>query len=383
MEILIIVNYEISVALGTNLKSNFMRYLFTLLGFSFLFNSCSNKAESIHPTQESITQSVYASGVVKSRFQYEVYPKVSGTVESILISEGEAVNKGQAIIKLSNTANTLNYENAKLAANYSSLNSNKEKLTQAATEYELAKEKAENESSLLERQKKLWDQEIGTKNELDQRALSYKNAVTLLNASKLKLEDLKKQLDFQTKQAEKTVAISEVGMNDFIIKSQINGKVYSINKKLGELATPQSALAIIGDNAKFFVELQVDEYDIAKIKIGQRVFIGMDSYKGTSFEAVISKIYPIMNERLKSFKVEADFVTTPENVMPNLSAQANIVIQVKEKTLTIPRSYLIDNEFVYLINKEKRKVKVGLMDYDKVEILAGLNLSDALVKSVQ
>jgi hypothetical protein len=109
----------------------------------------------------------------------------------------------------------------------------------------------------------------------------------------------------------------------------------------------------------------------------------MDSYKGASFEAVISKIYPIMNERLKSFKVEADFVTTPENVMPNLSAQANIVIQVKEKTLTIPRSYLIDNEFVYLINKEKRKVKVGLMDYDKVEILAGLNLSDALVKSVK
>ena len=57
--------------------------------------------------------------------------------------------------------------------------------------------------------------------------------------------------------------------------------------------------------------------------------------------------------------------------------------EVKEKALTIPRNYLIDNEFVYLANKEKRKVKVGLMDYEKVEILAGITVKDALVKSIE
>jgi len=360
-----------------------MRQIIAILFFSFILIACKNKLEVIHPTIESITQSVYASGVVKSNGQYDVFPKVSGTVEAILISEGELVKKGQAIIQLSNTANTLNYENAKLAADYNSLNANKEKITQATTEFELAKSKMDNEASLLERQKKLWAQEIGTKNELDQRELSYKNATTVFQASKLKLDDLKKQLEFQTKQSEKVVAISAVGMNDYVIKSQINGKVYSINKRLGELATPQSALAVIGDNQNFYIELQVDEYDIAKVKTGQKVFVGMDSYKGKSFEAVISKIYPLMNERSKSFKVEATFINAPENVLPNLSAQANIVIEVKEKALTIPRAYLIDNEYVYLSNKEKRKVKVGLMDYEKVEILEGLTNTDALVKMAQ
>jgi multidrug efflux pump subunit AcrA (membrane-fusion protein) len=129
--------------------------------------------------------------------------------------------------------------------------------------------------------------------------------------------------------------------------------------------------------------MQVDEYDIAKIQTGQKVMISMDSYKGKVFEAVISKVYPIMNPKSKSFKVDAAFSIQPENLYPNLSAQANVIIEVKEKAIIIPRAYLIDNEYVYLENKEKKKVKVGLMDYEKVEILSGITTSDALVKTIQ
>ena len=93
------------------------------------------------------------------------------------------MKKGQVIIELSNAAPSLNYENAKLLENYSSDNANQEKLSQANSEVELAKSKLDNESSLLERQKKLWASEIGTKNDLDLRELAYKNASNLYNAS--------------------------------------------------------------------------------------------------------------------------------------------------------------------------------------------------------
>jgi multidrug efflux pump subunit AcrA (membrane-fusion protein) len=159
--------------------------------------------------------------------------------------------------------------------------------------------------------------------------------------------------------------------------------VFSINKEVGEMVNTQTPVAIIGDANHFYVEMQVDEYDIAKIQKGQKVMISMDSYKGKVFEAVIDKVYPIMNPKSKSFKVDAAFSTQPENLYPNLSAQANVIIEVKEKAITIPRAYLIDNEYVYLENKEKKKVKVGLMDYEKVEILSGITTSDALVKTIQ
>jgi multidrug efflux pump subunit AcrA (membrane-fusion protein) len=348
-----------------------------------LLVSCSQKQESIHPSIEKITQSVYASGTIKSMNQYEVYSKMSGVVHKIFVKEGELVKKGQSIIELANSAQALNLENAKLLENYSSDNANKEKLIQANNEIELAKSKLDNEASLLERQKKLWANEIGTKNDLDLRELSYKNAQTLLNAAHLKLSDLKKQIELQSKQTKNSAAISSTVLNDFKVISEMDGRVYSLSKLEGEMATPQLPIAIIGDASNFYIEMQVDEYDISKMAIGQKVFVNMDSYKGKVFEAVVSKVYPLMNARTKSFKVEANFINKPENLFPNISAQANIVIEVKEKAITIPRGYLIDNEYVYLKNKEKRKVKVGLMDYEKVEILSGIGVQDELVKSIQ
>ena len=345
-----------------------------------LLVGCGKKVEKLFPQREDITQSVYASGTIKSRGQYEVFSKVPGIIEAILVKEGEEVKKGQEIIRLSNTVQSLNYENAKQNAQFNSVLTNKEKIEQAKMEMELAKSKMENESSLLARQEKLWEQEIGTKNELDQRKLNFKNATTLYNAAKLKLDELEKQINFQNSQTSRSAAINAVNMNDYIIRSQIVGKVYTINKQLGELANTQAPIAIIGDANNFYVELQIDEFDITKIVKGQKVLVSMDSHKGESYEAVIEKIYPIMNERTRTFKAEASFIKNPEHIYPNLSAEANIIIQIKNKVLTIPRSYLIEDSYVLLSNMEKRKIIVGLKDYDKVEVLKGLSEKEEIAK---
>jgi multidrug efflux pump subunit AcrA (membrane-fusion protein) len=109
----------------------------------------------------------------------------------------------------------------------------------------------------------------------------------------------------------------------------------------------------------------------------------MDSYKGQVFEGVVDKIDPIMNAQSKSFTVEASFVNPPATLYPNLTTEANIIISVKEKALTIPRTYLVDDNYVILSSKEKRKVTTGLKDYQKVEILDGLKATDIILKPAQ
>jgi multidrug efflux pump subunit AcrA (membrane-fusion protein) len=106
----------------------------------------------------------------------------------------------------------------------------------------------------------------------------------------------------------------------------------------------------------------------------------MDSYKGQVFEAIVQKIDPIMNERSKSFTVEAGFVKQPPALYPNLTCEANIVIVEKSKALTIPRNFLLDSNYVLMENNEKRKVETGLKDYQKVEILSGITAKDILLK---
>ena len=146
------------------------------------------------------------------------------------------------------------------------------------------------------------------------------------------------------------------------------------------MVNPQTALALIGDSEIFLLELQVDEYDIAKIKEGQRVLVSMDSYKGKVFEAKVSKIYPIMNEHSKSFSVEAVFVIQPPVLYPNLTVEANVIIQAKEKALLIPRNYLMDDSFVLIAKDKRKKVITGLKDYRKVEIINGLTGNDIIYK---
>jgi multidrug efflux pump subunit AcrA (membrane-fusion protein) len=106
----------------------------------------------------------------------------------------------------------------------------------------------------------------------------------------------------------------------------------------------------------------------------------MDSYKGQAFEGTITKIDPIMNDRTRSVTIEALFTEQPPLLLPNLTAEANILISEKEKALTIPRNYLVDETFVLLKNGEKRKVTTGLKDYQRVEVINGLSANEIIKK---
>jgi multidrug efflux pump subunit AcrA (membrane-fusion protein) len=106
----------------------------------------------------------------------------------------------------------------------------------------------------------------------------------------------------------------------------------------------------------------------------------MDSYRGQAFEATVTKIQPIMNDRSRSFEVEASFTSQPPHLYPNLTVEANILIGVKEDAVTIPRAYLTDENILLLKNGDKRKVVTGLKDYQRVEIISGLNKDDLIKK---
>ncbi|MEO8961020.1 MAG: efflux RND transporter periplasmic adaptor subunit [Ginsengibacter sp.] len=347
---------------------------------SVLFFSCNNKIENTKPITENITESVYASAIVKTENQYQVFATVNGIINKIFVTENDLVKKGDPLIKVTDESSTIDRENASLAASYADVSANREKLADAKNSIALAQSKSSNDSLLYQRQMNLWNEKIGTKNEVEQRELAYKNSKNMLVSAELRYKDLLKQLEFNARQAKNNLSISRYRESDFIIKSEMNGKVYFLIKEQGEMVTPQTALAIIGDASVFLLEMQIDEYDISKIKLEQAVLLTMDSYKGEVFEAKVSKIIPIMNERSKSFTVEAEFVKQPPVLYPNLTAEANIIIQIKKDALTISRTYLINDSFVMVGKDKMKKVSTGLKDYQKVEIINGLSSGDIIFK---
>jgi len=81
--------------------------------------------------------------------------------------------------------------------------------------------------------------------------------------------------------------------------------------------------------------------------------------------------------------VEAEFINTPEKLYANISFEASIVLETKEKALLIPRNYLINDSTVLKANGEKQIIKTGLKDYNKIEILSGLTSTDELLKPIK
>ncbi|PSL07998.1 efflux RND transporter periplasmic adaptor subunit [Cecembia rubra] len=358
-----------------------MRPWFYLIFFLILLGySCGQKEETVFPQKENISESVFASGLIKSKGQYRAFANTSGILKSIYVKEGDQVNAGDIIVEISNEATRLNRETAEIALAYADRRENFAKLKDLEINIELAKNRYENDSMLLERQKKLWAQGIGKAIDLEQRQLNFDNSKTAFNSAMLRYGDLKREMDFNEKNAGKSLALSRSLESDLFLKSKIVGKVYALLVEVGEMVNPQTPLAIIGSSDDFLLEMQVDEYDIVKIKMGQKILVTMDSYKGEVFEAKVSKINPIMDERNKSFTVEGEFVQRPEILYPNLNFEANIIIQFKENVLTIPRAFLFGEKFVINSKGDTLPVQTGLKGFQKVEILGGIEESTAIKK---
>jgi HlyD family secretion protein len=355
-------------------------YKYSILFLLIILVSCKDKREKTSPVLKTITESVYASGAVKSNQQYQILAGVNGKIEKIFVAEGQEVEAGTKLFLMSNSIQQYTENNAKLNAENASLAANQSRLVEVEQQVNWQFNKLKLDSSLYYRQLALFKQQVGSQLELEQKELNYQNAKTAYLSAKVRRDELAKLIKLQAKQSVNNLKISQQQASDFEVKSLFKGTIYQINKKVGEVVTAQTPIGLIGDSRLFTLEMQVDENDIFKINLNQEVLITMDSYKGEVFKAIVNRISPIMNDKNKTFLVEADFTVGPPKVYPNITFEANILVQRKEKALLIPRNYLINDSMVVKENGEQVLVQTGLKDLQMVEILSGLNEADVIVK---
>lgn len=350
---------------------------------SILLIHCSKKeSQEIQPSISDITESVYASGVIKAKDQYIVYPTVNGILKKTKVTVGQKISKGQVLFELDSDKADLNTQNALLAYELSKKDSRyiQDKIAELELKVLAAKDKLILDESIYHRNQKALQYEGISQVDFDRVVQTYKSSKSNFEMAQKQLAQFKIQLQNEQSKNAINLKISQKSQSDFAVKSEFDGQLFDLPVKEGTLVTTQTPIATIGKSNTFILELDVDENDMVRVVMGQNIVVTMDSYKGTVFDAVVSKIYPIMDERSRTFKIEAQFIKAPPKLYPNLTAEANIVIQTKKKAITIPKEYLIDGTYVLVNKDEKRKVKVGLSDYKKVEILEGLQANETLYK---
>lgn len=348
----------------------------------WLLSACKKeKEEKVFPLVTDLTESVYSSVTVQPDSLYEVFGAVNGIIDKYFVTEGQKVTIGQALLQIHNTTPQLNAENARAAMEQARNNASpkSEMLMSVAAEINNAQMQLKNDSMNWERQKSLWSQNIGSRVDYETRKLKYETSRNVLAMLRDKYTNTQSTLLTTYKQANLQYQALLSNSGDFILKSLINGTVYTINSKAGELVLPQLPLASVGSSNSYIIEMLIDEVDITRVKIDQTIFLTLDAYGKKTLKAKVTKIYPAKDLKNQTFRVEGRFVEPPDVLYPGLNGEANIVIKTRKNVLSIPNEYLSSNNEVHT-KKGMVKVKTGLSSMERTEILEGIDKNTQILK---
>lgn len=340
---------------------------------SLLLFSCSEERQSLKVEKSKLIEGIYSSVTIEPKDYYTVNSNLSGRIINFDVNIGDTILAGDLICLIDAVPAIKTSENAALNLKLikNQLSGDASLIEDINLQIETATYQYNVDSTQLNRIKTLHTSGNATDVELDQAELKTKLSLTQLNNLISKRKRMQEELKIQQDQASNTYFSSMSSSEDAKVKSILNGIVYDIYKETGELITPQQPIALIGSQNDFNINMLIDEVDITKVKVGQKIYVDLDAYQDQVFEAKVDKIYPKMDPKSQSFEVIATFIQSPPQLYLGLTGEANIVVSEKEQTLVIPRNYLIDNKYVET-DQGKTEVKTGLKNLSHVEILSGL-----------
>lgn len=352
--------------------------------FSFLLFSCGQSGDTLKPEMKPLMEAVYATGYVVAKGEYEVYAQTEGYLIDKIAKEGDEVKVGDPLFVIDSDQQAARYriakENYDVAKKNASENSSAIKELKATLE--VARTKMQYDSANFVRYTNLLNQNAIARIEYDRAELANENSRNDFLLQKSRYEKMLDQLHLELTNAENQLKISLDESKRFTIRSQVNGMVFKTNKEHGELIRRGEVLAVLGKKDGFYLELNVDELDVQRVKEGQKVLVKVDAYPGKVYAATVTQVYPLIDKRQQSVRVDAALNDSLPGWFSGLALEANIVIREKENAIVIPKNVLMDGDSVIIKTddgEKKVKVDVGIETLDAVEVLSGVDTSSQLI----
>ncbi|MEO8516428.1 MAG: efflux RND transporter periplasmic adaptor subunit [Flavobacterium sp.] len=279
-------------------------------------------------------------GNVETKENILIQPEFSGALVALNVKAGQRVSKGQVLGRVDDGGMS-------------------QQLAQIQTQYELAK-------TTFERQKRLWDQKIGSE-------IQYLQAQTQMTS-------LQKSVNQMRAQISKT-----------IIKAPFTGVIDEVFVERGQVVAPsQQGLMRIVNLSNMYVSTSVPESYIGKLKVGSEVDVFLTSLNKT-YKGKVRQIGSFINPNNRSFGIEVN-VPNPQNLLrPNQVAKLKIIDYSSKNAIVVPTNVVQQdgegNKFVFAATNVSAKtgtakkviVKVGQSSDNVTEILSGLSPKDVIV----
>jgi len=281
-------------------------------------------------------------GNVTTKNLLTITPEYNGILNRVYVTEGQKVSKGQLLAKIDDGGLS-------------------EQIAQLKIQTDLAK-------TTFERQKRLWDQKIGSEIQFLQAKSTYESQQEAVN-----------QLNQQIYKT--TVRAPFSGTIDDVITEQ--GSV---------VAAGQTQLMRIVNLDNMYIETEVPERYVADVTVGKNVIVELPVL-GKTIETTIRQAGDVINPANRTFKAEIEISNIDKSIKPNLTARLKINDYTNENALLIPQSVISENaegsQYVYVVSSKDKNgigiakrviVETGKTQGDNIEILKGIEAGAEIIK---
>jgi len=167
--------------------------------------------------------------------------------------------------------------------------------------------------------------------------------------------------------------------------SPISGKVIDIKVVPGEMIDQSKEIMTILDPGVLWVDAEVFEKDIPKVKTGQRVEVSVEAFPDRVFQGKISYIGDILKDETRTITVRTEVMNEGLLLKPGMFASIKIYLNDGEKTLAVPEGAVCDylgEKFVFIAQQgkfEPRPISLGNRLNGHYQVLKGLSEGDQVV----
>ena len=303
----------------------YKNYIFLVL-FSLLLSNCGGSADvknEFYKKKEIVSQNlevtVEASGMVEAISSIEIKSKASGEVLLLGAEVGDFVEKGSILAQIDQRTP-------------------KNILDQSKSDLEAAKVRLTNAEAAFDRGKELHIQKSISDQAYEDIQENYAQAKSTLVRSEVSYENAK------------------IALDDTIVRSPTSGTVVSRPVEAGQvISSPTSAVGggtlimTLADLTKVRVRALVDEIDIGKVSIGQKVSIKVSAYRDTEFFGIVSKIEPqaYVVQNVTTFPVLIEINNDKNKLLLGMNTDVEIEILNKDVSISAPTMSLRTRKDIY------------------------------------
>ncbi|WP_431635273.1 efflux RND transporter periplasmic adaptor subunit [Dyella sp. KULCS107] len=232
--------------------------------------------------------------------------------------------------------------------------------------------------------------------------------------SKITLERARKQLaaqaisqaDFDTAQADTKARQAAVAQQQVVIakkqlRAPFDGRAGIITISPGDYLAAGTTVVTVQQLDPLYVDFNVPQGELGRLKVGQPVTLSLDAYAGRSFSGKLSAINPKVDTSTRNVQVEATVPNHDQTLTPGMFAKVSVDVGQQRTQLTLPQAAIVYNPYgdtVYVVQPSKGKdakgkpnpptvkqafVTTGDSRGDQVAILKGISAGTEVVTSGQ